>query len=340
MSTTNQGRPCMAQGRIVWVSGDLFKGRPKVDQNTKLPIIDQKTGHQKIEYGFGLAIPKNLCQDVWNALHQEAVSIYPSGHVPPGFAMKFKDGDSIDDKGQPFANREGYAGCIVLACTTSLPIKYYRWENNQNFQINEGIKCGDYVNVQLNIKAHPANGSQKAGLYVNPGAVQFLGFGKEIVNTPSGDQIFGTTAPPLPQGASAAPVAPAGFIAPTQGFPSPAQAPAGFAPQAPQTPGYAQPAVPAPSAPVQPNYGVLPPIHQPQQGPPAMPGFPQQAAPQQGFPQMGNGFPMPASPAAPPQSYPTMPQGQPGFAPPAQQSTFPGNQGFPQQSPGWPPMPR
>lgn len=279
MSTANKGRSVMAQGRIVWVSGDLFKGRTKTDMNTRQPIIDVKTGLAKIEYGFGLAIPKSALQntaagqpgEVWAAMHEEAYTLFPSRQLPPGFAMKYKDGDGIDDKGVSFAQREGHAGHIILACTTSLKPKFYRWENGQNFEITEGIKCGDYVDVQLTLKAHPAVGTHKAGLYVNPSAVRFLGFGAAIVNTPSGDAIFGAAAPVMPQGASATPLSPAGMIAPMGAV------------------------APAPA-----HYGVLPQVHQPipnaSPSAPAAPATTPQPPPAFAAPvaaPAGNGFPVP-----------------------------------------------
>lgn len=278
------GRTVMVQGRIVWVSGDLFKGRVKTEFGTQTPKMN-KQGQPITEYGFGLAVPKLVLQnaekgqpgEIWAAMHEEAYTLYPSRQLPPSFAMKFKDGDGIDDKGAPFAQREGYEKHIVLACTTNLAIKFYRFENGQNFLINEGIKCGDYVNVQLSVKAHGAIGAGKPGLYLNPNAVQFLGYGKEIVNAPSGDAVFGMTAPVVPQGASLTPLAPTGFIAPQQGqFMQPGQS------QQPTVPhlGVHNPiSVTVPHhEPAAPHYNVLPPAHQPQQQPqqsgPPIPGMP------------------------------------------------------------------
>lgn len=325
MSSTNEGKSIMVQGRIVWVAGNLFQGKPKVDQQTKQPIIDQKTGRQKVEYGFGLAVPKNLCNDIWAVMHEMAYTIYPSRQLPPGFAMKYKDGDAIDHRGQSFNQREGYAGHLVFSCTTSIPIKFFKYDNGQNFQINEGIKCGDYVNVQLNIKAHPSTGgNSKPGLYLNPNAVQFLGFGEEIINSPSGDDIFGNSAPVMPAGASATPIAPPGMLVPPgqqQAYPPP------------QQPSYQQPAPAAPQAPAQPHYGVLPQIHQPQQQAPVpqMVPPPQYGAPQ-GFPQQ----PVPAAPASNQYGQPMTQQQPAGFAPPAFPSSMPG-----QPVPGgMPPLPQ
>lgn len=253
---TSSGRQVMVQGRIVWVCGDLFKGRPKTDFNTRQPIMDIKTGKPLVEYGFGLAVPKSVLNqtgkgqpgEIWAAIHEETFTLYPSRQIPPSFAMKYKDGDGIDNTGVSFAQREGYAGHLVFALTTQLPIKFFKFENNQNFLVNEGIKCGDYVNVQLSIKAHPAKGQGKPGLYLNPNAVQLIGYGKEIVNIPSGDAIFGTVAPQVPNGASSVPVAPAGFITP----PSQQEV-------QPMGQAYGQPQ----AQPTAPNYGVLPPTFQP-----------------------------------------------------------------------------
>lgn len=244
MTAQSNGNNLTIQGRILWVTGKtLFEGKQKTDYNTNAPIF-AADGSPKIEYGFGLAIPKidpatnqqsEEMTKIWTALHNEAYTLFPSGNLPPDFAMKFKDGDGIDHKGQPFADREGYAGHIILTCTTQIPVKYFIFQGGNNTLVNTGIKCGDYVNVQLNIKAHPAKGAGKAGLYVNPSAVQLIQEGKEIVNTPSGDAIFGH-AQPAYAGQVVAPVAPTAM------------------PQA-------APPVAAPA-----HYGVLPETHQPPMG--------------------------------------------------------------------------
>jgi hypothetical protein len=334
MSDT-EGKTILIDGRIVWTSGDLFKGKLKLDQNTQQPRINAK-GEPMMEHGFGLAVPKANIQEFWNAIHEEAFKLYPSRQLPPGFAFKYKDGDGVDHNGQPFSTREGHAGCLVLACTTSLAIKYFKFENGTNIQVADGIKCGDFVKVQLTIKAHPPKGAGKAGLYLNPSAVQFLGYGKEIVNAPSGDQLFGNQAPALPPGAQAMPTAP-----PTTGIP-------GFA-QPVQQQGYAQPQV---QPQVMPHYQVLPQAHQPPAGgqpmaAPMAPGVPQQqnfgpASVQQPVPQgypapqmmppMGNVSPAAAYPApAAPMTPTAPPMAAPSGAMPAPYAQQPG---------GFPPLPQ
>jgi len=282
--TQGNGNNLLVQGRIVWsIGSSLFEGKKKTDYNSGQVILDEM-GQPIIEYGFGIAIPKidprtgqptAEFQKVWQTLHQEAFTLYPNGQLPSNFAMKYKDGDGVDDKGKPFADREGYKGHIVLSCTTQIPIKYFIFQGGNNILVNDGIKVGDYVNVQLNVKAHPPKGRGLPGLYLNPSAVQLIQPGKEIINTPSGDQMFGMQAPvyngeviapvnaPMPN-MQAAPAMP--FTqqqAPTQ----PAQAPAPHYGVLPQN---MQPAQQAPmQAPVTPNMGQVF-----NGGVPPMPGMP------------------------------------------------------------------
>lgn len=308
MSTNSTGRNVMVQGRLVFVVGDLFKGRQKVDQNTRQPMVDQQ-GQPIMEYGFGLAVPKSVLSqsgvgqpgEIWAAMHEEAYQIYPSRQLPPDFAWKYKDGDGVDHNGSSFATREGYSQNLVFALTTRLPIKYFKHEGAGLVMVNEGIKCGDFVQVQVQVKAHGKMGQGKPGLYLNPMAVLFLGYGKEIVNTPSGEQIFGNAAPPLPPGASATPLSPhPGMLvqppAPPQ-FQQPSVAPQFGVPQA------------APQA-VTPHYDVLPPTHQPQNAPmgnvPVAPAMPQYGTPS---PHMtGPGAMPPVSPSSGMPAMPGIPQ--------------------------------
>lgn len=277
---SNEGEVAMAQGRIVWVSGDLFEGRKKTDMQTKQVKRDTQ-GNEVQEYGFGLAIPKSELANperaaLWIAMHEQAYLMFPSRQIPPAFAMKYNDGDGIDAKGASFALREGYAGCLIFALTTQLPIRFFRFEGGQNIQVNDGIKCGDYVNVQVMVKSHPAFGQGKAGLYLNPMAVQLVAPGKEIINAPTGDQVFGTV---MPAGA------PANYVPPEQ--PS---MPMAHQPPAPMV---APPAYPSNPAAPAPHYGVLPSVHQPPAGGlpapyPAAPA-PMMPAPAAAFP----GIPVP-----------------------------------------------
>lgn len=336
MSQQSNETALMVQGRIVWAVGNLFQGKVKTIYGTQTPMTG-KDGQPRKEYGFGLAIPKQNCAEVWNAIQTAARSIYPQ-NVPPKFAWKFKDGDTdVDENGQPYNLREGYAGCIVLSCTTSLPVKFFKWDqqSNQNVQVSEGIQAGDYVNVQLSIKAHgPSgqNGQGNPGMYLNPLAAQLVGHGKPIINAPTGDQMFGTNAPVVPQGASSTPIAPTpGMLvpnaAPTQGYQQ-----ASVQPQQFQQPMQQQSS--------QPNWNVVP-----QQFAPQQQAAPMQQQYQQAL-QMGNGMnAQPPQQFAPPtqQYQPTVPQQQPNYGMPQTPGGMPSMQQQYQQAPqmpGMPPLPQ
>ena len=156
------------------------------------------------------------------------------------------------------------------------------WENGKCVQVTEeDIKCGDYVQVAINIAAH---GNPNAGLYVNPSFVARVAYGQAIVNVDP-IAVLGATPPPIPQGGSATPIG-GGFI-PGPGFGA-GPAPTGFNAPMPQ----------AQQQPIQPNYGVLPGQFQPQQAqqqqqvwqngqPNAMPAMPGMA---QATQQQSNGY--------------------------------------------------
>lgn len=250
-------------GRIVWINKDLYNGAPKTDQQGQPKM--NKQGEPMREYTFGLAVPKeSLTQEnmveggsgeIWAAIHEQAYAVFPSRQTPPNFAWKYKDGDTdIDPKGLPYSARTGYKDNIVFALSTTLIPKFFIYENGSNLMVNEGIDCGDYVNVQVGIVAHlpmGPSGTGNPGLYLNPMAVQLLKKGEKIVNTPNAEQIFGGQAPALPSH----------FPEPQ----TPTVAPMPLSPVAQAVPMQAGQGVP--------NFGVLPQAHQPQVVPQAaMPG--------------------------------------------------------------------
>lgn len=303
----NDKKTTMLQGRLLWCNGKTpFLGQVATDQTSKQPKIN-KAGNQYQEFAYGLAVPKNAIAEMWNIMHEEAYKIFPSRMIPKDFSMKYKDGDTdVDQKGVPYSQREGYAGCLVFTLKTTFLPQFFRYNSatNKYEMINEGIKCGDYIQAQVSVEGHAAQGTAKAGLYVNPLSILFLGYGTEIVNAPSGEMIFGASAPQLPPGASATPVGHTSFpgvAAPQpQGYQQPAPVVPGYpqgSPQAQQQ--QYQPPMPA-AAPI-PNYAVLPPQYQPPM-PAAAPGMP--AMPGQA-PQAFAGQP---APAAYPNGMPAMPR--------------------------------
>lgn len=229
-------------GRIVW--GNPAKASKKVNQETNQPVL--RDGQEVEQWVFGVAFPKaEFEQNIMPHLNQEALSAYPNG-VPQNFSWKIKDGDTATDaKGNAYSEKEGRAGCYILTISTEAfqpPI--FKWEGNAYRQL-EGheIKTGDYITARISAKVNvPTKTTHTPGLYINPVALNFVGYGQEIVGSsidPS--QVFGEQPVALPPGASATPLAPETNVA------MPTAAPQPVAPAAP----VAQPAPAA--APVAPQ---------------------------------------------------------------------------------------
>lgn len=279
-------------GRIVW--GNPTKARNKTRRNPVTgaeETVIGKDGQPVQQWSFGVAFPKDHFQSViYPALYQEAIAAFPNG-VPPRFAWKFKDGDGIDDKGQPFSNREGYAGHFVLTISTEAfapPI--YKLNGGSYQQISpDQIKCGDYIAMGLGIKFNGATGSNTPGLYVNPLAIEHVAFGTEIITTAGVDPnaIFGGKQYQLPAGATTQPmVTQTGATPPGMpGMPTAAPAP------------MAQPAVMPAAAPAQTGQQPMPGMTQPAAMPAPAHDFVQNAGQQPmvqpGMPGQMPGFPMP-----------------------------------------------
>jgi hypothetical protein len=235
-------------GRILW--GHPIKSKVKTDLNTKQPKLN-KEGQPVQQWSFGVAFPKAEFQrDIWPGMSSEAATGYPRG-VPPKFAWKYVDGDGPDHNGVPFGTREGYAGCYVLSISSeAFAPPVYKFQNGAYVQLGmDEIKCGDYVALALKLAVNvPQQSTHTPGLYVNPVAVEFIGYGTEIQNGPDPMALFGGQQRQLPQGASATPIAPShgvgmpgtGGPAPQQPMQQPGQMPGQMQPGGPQ-PGYPQP---------------------------------------------------------------------------------------------------
>lgn len=293
-----KGTDIVIQGRIVWGG---VKASVKKIYGTQTPAIDPKTGKEIIEYAFGLAVPKinpqsnqhevENFQKFWNSVHHEAAKLgYQQG--AQNFHWKFEDGDGNKQDGSPYPIHS--KGHYIIACKTRIPLKLMAWEGSAIKQItDEEIKCGDYVQVALNIEAH---GNPNAGMYINPSYVARFAYGEAIVNMPDPKTVFGNAPPPMPFGASSTPVG--GGMAPI-GF----QGSNGF--NGPGTPGFNNP--PAMGAPAgqqqapasmgyQPHTAVLPEQFQQQPGtvpPMGNGGFPGNNG-MQGMPGMGQAPQQPA----------------------------------------------
>lgn len=280
-------------GRIVW--GDVFRGRTH-DKDNK-PYTNAQ-GQPAMEWSFGVAIPKQACGNIMDAMSKAAQAGFPAGVNAATFRWKFRDGDE-----PALSTREGYRGCFVFAFKGRVPPRVLQLSQGAYVQLSQGVKCGDYVRIKASIKG---NDGQSPGLYVNPDLVEFVGAGVEIHNGPDPMAAFGGVAVALPPGAAAPGHAPL-----------PGAAPGGYVAPAPQ---YAAPA-PAPVQPVQPVQYVAPAAGYPLQQPPP-PVYPVQHAP----------------PAAAPGVMPAGVQPHPGFVTAAGVQPAPGYPAAPQSGPpGYPP---
>jgi hypothetical protein len=326
MSQDGMKVPNPPVGRLVW--GSVSEKRQKRDNTTNQPVIGQD-GQPVMQISFGVAYPKaDFQQHMWPTMSQEIATAYPNG-VPGRFAYKYADGDGVDSKGVPYNQREGYAGCIVLAYTSYLPnppplFKFNPQTGGYDQIPAEAVKCGDYIAVGTTFKCVPAVGTNTPSVYVNPDGVEFVGYGPPIISQGSFDPkaCFGGQPRALPPGASATPLQAPG----APGMPGPA----GYPPQAPQQP-YAGPAQPGYGHPPQPQYAAPPPAYAPPPMAPAQaPG---------GYPPQQPGLPPPAHDFVP--NAMGQPASQPGYAPPPM-APAPAPGGYPPQqpypAPGAPPM--
>lgn len=307
--------------RVVW--GHPAKLEGKTDPDTKQPVMKKDgSGQQAQVCSFGLAIPKDaFAAQVWPYMDAEAKSVYPNG-APQKFSWKYKDGDTAtDSKGNPYNQMEGRAGCYILTISTeAFAPPVYKLENGvyRQLQANE-IKCGDYVAVGVEIKANvPKSATHTPGLYINPKAVELVGYGSEIRSVGVDPMaMFGGQQRQLPPGASLTPQA-------TPGAPMmPAMTPG--APQPGMIPQPVPMAAPAPAPMMAPQ-----PVPVAAPAPVMQPGVMPQPAPM--APQMQPGV-MPA----PAPDFVNGIAGQPQMMQPAPMAPQPGM--MPQPMPGQTPMP-
>lgn len=192
-----EGSRVVVQGRIVWGSLEMHHRK---NYTSKQPEFNQK-GEPVMECSFGLAVPKPTptsseaeianFNGIWTAIHTEAGK-QGFQHPNAKFAFKFIDGDGKKDDGSAYPKHSH--GCIVVACSTRLPLSVGGWNNvGQEIQLSpKDVESGDYVIVNLLIKGHPA---PNAGLYTNPAIVGLIQKGERIVSAPTVGQAFGMQRP-------------------------------------------------------------------------------------------------------------------------------------------------
>ena len=217
-------------GRIV--TGHPLKMVPVTDDDGK-PVL-KEDGTPKMQINFGLALPKATFGNVSAAMSAAAVGI--PGADQAGFAWKYKDGDTaVDQRGNPYRDKPGMAGCYIIFISTEIRelCQVYRNVGPLQYQLmtESEVKCGDFVRVKLNIVghgAHPQKRGSKAGLYLNPIGVEFIGYGEAIFSGPNAVDMFGSApVAALPPGASATPIAAAPSFTPPgmPGAPAPGSIP-------------------------------------------------------------------------------------------------------------------
>ena len=302
--------------RIVY--GHPGKMVDKTDPQTRQPKVGAD-GQRVQQCSFGLAIPKDQIGPLYAAMQAEAAKGFPQG-IPGNFSWKLKDGDSYDREGKPYSQREGYAGCWILAVASEFQAPpLYVWQNGAYVQIQpDKIKTGDYVQCGINLKVNvPRDRTHTPGLYVNPLSVLLMYEGDEIKTGYQADPnaLFGQQPSQAAMPAGARPVGAGGPVGgqPPAGAGMPGmQQPQGYPTQPQGMPGqqpvYA-PAGGATGAPMMGNAGTVAPGAS---APPMQPPTAQQPG------QM----PPPATDFIP--GAPQQPQGMPGAAP-----TQPGMPGMP-----------
>lgn len=309
----------LIQGRIVF--GHPSKPRDKKDVRTK-QVLKNPDGSTKQQYVFGVAIDKNTFnQSVWPVLYNEARAAFPNG-IPQNFSYKFKDGDGVDTKGQPYNKREGYAGhCVLTISTEGFAPQVFKNENGAWRQLaSEEIKCGDFVAVKIIVKYNGAVSPNTPGLYINPNGVALIGYGQEIMSGGQDpDEMFGGMQAQAFAGMSATPIM-SNAPLPTAMAPSAPPA-AGYPPAAAPTPAYGQPPAVASAQLPPPHHQFVhnatgqPPAAAPAAYPPAAPAAynPPPPAPVAtlGYPPAhAYGQPPVAAPAYPAAPYPGNPAGR------------------------------
>jgi hypothetical protein len=159
------------------------------------------------------------------------------------FAWKVLDGDGVDDKGKPYGDREGFAGCWIVRFSSSFAPKVFhanRYAPADQVQDKNAVRRGYYVRIAGTMVGN--DNQQNPGLYMNASMVEIAGYGPEIQGGADPNAAFGGTASAAPSGMSATPLGSTGGAPP----PPPAAGPA--TPPPPPAAGPVTPP-PAPSGP-------------------------------------------------------------------------------------------
>lgn len=188
-------------GRLV--QGDCYDAQARRDATGK-PVLHQPghalAGQPVMQHyllvAYGKTDPAFLPFRAF--LADEAKLAWPQYHdaagncTNPTFASKIIDGDSRDEKGKPWADREGFAGHYVVRYASTFAPKVMEWDPALGGwkETEKGkIKLGDYIQVSGSTQSN--NSAQSPGMHVNPSIIGFVREGERIVLGITADQALG-----------------------------------------------------------------------------------------------------------------------------------------------------
>jgi hypothetical protein len=216
-------------GRIVW--GSLYTPNDK-DMEGR-PLLD-KTGKPRVEYVFGIAIPKVPGQHwassawgapIWAIGHKQTPNAQALG---ANFSWKVQDGDSAEIRPPAtvaLKDKVGCAGHWIVKLSGGYAPKVYKLDQSGKPVLwldDNAVQPGDYIEAFVSIT--PNGNTTKPGVYINHSMVCFVGYGERISTGPDASSVgFGAAA--RPAGASAAPLSVLAPSAPTPSVPSATPAP-------------------------------------------------------------------------------------------------------------------
>lgn len=234
-------------GRLVM--GSLTDKEDKDHDGNVIPEADRA-------YFFGVAVPKTdpLVGGLIGQLYQMAVTDYQSaplvlaeinkGLTAKDFSWKIQDGDApqYDSKTGALRQTPDYIkGCFIFKFRTQYEFGACDFNGLDISRAN--IKRGDYIAVMFNSSVNGRVDS-KAGIYLNPVAIQLLGYGEAIQTGIKASTAFAGRKIAAPAGATQMPTAAGATQMPGNSASAPVQTgPAGM-------PGAGLPAAAPVSAPI------------------------------------------------------------------------------------------
>lgn len=265
---TNSIKIVTPVGRLL--QGDVFTGRD-TDMNGQPYTYKRgaKAGQPYSKYIAVIGIEKTNPEwaEFWAKIAQCAQTGMPNmfgadGNPLREFHWKYVDGDSDvpDQGGRAPRDKQGFAGCHILRFTANGYAPKACDENAELLTDPNSINRGDYIRIVGTVT--PNGDMTKPGIYVEQQLIQRIGYGPRIqTGIDPAKELAANAVGYVPQGVSAAPLAPAAVpAAPAHVAPAavpaaqpvaPAFAPPGMAPAAPPQMAPVAPGVPAvqPAAP-------------------------------------------------------------------------------------------